>query len=139
MPGFEGNNAEDRCAPLVCLLTMVRNCDLLLNYVRHRMTRIEQVGAPVCLSATVTSSPCVRRRAQARWQIAGRLPPQAEAKLSQSERTYAERYDELLSDLQAAAQRPPSARRAFSRAAHVHANTSDCACAGARRCSTGST
>ena len=99
MPGFEANAAEDRCAPLVCLLTMVRNCDLLLNYVRHRMMRIEQVGDAGSPITSGTSSAHVRAR-QARWQIAGRLPPTAEAKLSQAERTYAERYDELLSDLQ---------------------------------------
>ena len=69
---------EDSVAPLTRALTMMRNRDMLLCYLRTRMDRIES----------------------ARWDMAGPLPADALEVLSAHEREYARKYGELLTEYQ---------------------------------------
>ena len=71
---------EDSVAPVVRMLTMLRNRDMLLCYLKHRMGRIEQ----------------------ARWDVAGKLPDEALEVLSPNEREYDREYAALLSNFQTA-------------------------------------
>ena len=78
LDGVDMRNPEDSAAPIVRMLTMLRNRDMLLCYLRHRLGRIEQ----------------------ARWDVAGKLPDEALDLLSPNEREYDREYAELLSELQ---------------------------------------
>ena len=78
LEGVDMKTPEDSAAPIVRMLTMLRNRDMLLCYLRHRMERIEV----------------------ARWDVAGTLPEAARELLSPHERTYEEEYAALLSDFQ---------------------------------------
>ena len=80
LDGVDMNNREDSAAPIVRMLTMLRNRDMLLCYMRHRLSRIEQ----------------------ARWDVAGSLPEDALELLSPNERQYDHEYAALLSELQTA-------------------------------------
>ena len=71
---------EDSVGPLVYLLTMMRNRDCLLGYLRHRMQRIEDM----------------------RWDVAGSLPDEQLDPLSVHERRYANEFNRLLSVYQTA-------------------------------------
>ena len=71
---------EDSAAPITRMLTMLRNRDMLLCYLRHRMTKIET----------------------ARWDVAGKLPEETLELLSPNEREYDREYADLLSDYQTA-------------------------------------
>lgn len=80
LSGVDLNTPEDSAAPIVRMLTMLRNRDMLLCYLRHRMDRIEQ----------------------ARWDVAGFLPEDALEVLSPNEREYDRQYAALLSEYQSA-------------------------------------
>ena len=80
LDNFNKNSMEDSAAPIVRMLTMLRNRDMLLCYLRHRLDRIEQ----------------------ARWDVAGTLPDEALALLSPHEREYDREYAALLSEFQTA-------------------------------------
>ena len=79
LEGIDMRNPEDSAAPMVRVLTMLRNRDMLLGYLRHRMERIEA----------------------ARWDLAGQLPEEAVEMLSPNERAYELEYAELLGNFQA--------------------------------------
>jgi len=109
LEGFNARDAADSCAPFVCLLTMVRNRDLLLNYVRHRMLRIEQAPPPAARrpprtepsnGLQMTARTHSYRLAQARWEVAGPLPDDSRQLLTPHEQRYETRYNELLSEFQ---------------------------------------
>ena len=78
LDGVDMTQLEDSAAPIVRMLTMLRNRDMLLSYLRHRMNKVEQ----------------------ARWDVAGRLPEESLAMLSPNERQYDRDYADLLSQLQ---------------------------------------
>ena len=78
LEGVDMRNPEDSAAPIVRMLTMLRNRDMLLCYLRHRLGRIEQ----------------------ARWDVAGTLPDEALELLSPNEREYDREYAALLSEFQ---------------------------------------
>lgn len=79
LDGVDMNNPEDTAAPIVRMMAAVRNRDLLLCYLRHRLTKIEQ----------------------ARWDVAGNLPDDSLLSLlSPNEREYDREYAELLSNYQ---------------------------------------
>ena len=80
LEGANMNTPEDSAAPIVRTLTMLRNRDMLLCYLRHRLGRIEQ----------------------ARWDVAGALPDEALELLSPNEREYDREYAALLSEFQTA-------------------------------------
>lgn len=80
LPGFDSRSQEDTAAPFVSLMCMMRNRDLVCAMLRHRMERIEY----------------------ARWDTAGSLPEDELALLSQHEQRYSSRFNELLSEYQAA-------------------------------------
>jgi hypothetical protein len=80
LEGVDLHSPEDSAAPIVRMLTMLRNRDMLLCYLRHRLGRIEQ----------------------ARWDVAGNLPAETLELLSPNEREYDREYAALLSDLQTA-------------------------------------
>ena len=80
LEGANMNTPEDSAAPIVRTLTMLRNRDMLLCYIKHRLTRIEE----------------------ARWQVAGTLPDEALEMLSSNEREYDLEYAALLSEFQTA-------------------------------------
>ena len=80
LDGVNMGQLEDSAAPIVRMLTMLRNRDMLLCYLRHRMTKIED----------------------ARWDVAGKLPEDSLALLSPNEREYDREYADLLSDYQTA-------------------------------------
>ena len=52
LDGVDMRSQEDSAAPIVRMMTCVRNRDMLLCYLRHRLTKIES----------------------ARWDVAGKLP-----------------------------------------------------------------
>jgi hypothetical protein len=79
LEGVDMRTPEDSCAPMVRALTMIRNRDMLVGYVRHRMERIEE----------------------ARWDLAGKLPDEVLGLLSPNERQYDREYEELLAEFQA--------------------------------------
>ena len=72
------SSREDSVAPMTRILTMLRNRDMLLCYLRHRMEKIED----------------------ARWDVAGTLPEEALEVLSPEERRFEREYNELLSTYQ---------------------------------------
>ena len=78
LPGVDLSTAEDTAAPIARMITMLRNRDMLLCYLRHRMDRIEQ----------------------ARWDLAGTLPDESLELLSPHEREYDREYAELLAEYQ---------------------------------------
>lgn len=80
LDGVDMKSPEDSVAPIVRMLTMLRNRDMLLCYLRHRLGRIEQ----------------------ARWDVAGTLPEEALELLSPNEREYDREYAALLSEFQTA-------------------------------------
>ena len=55
LDGIDMHSPEDSAAPIIRMLTMLRNRDMLLCYLRHRLTQIEA----------------------ARWYVAGKLPDEA--------------------------------------------------------------
>ena len=78
LEGVDMNTLEDSAAPIVRMFTMLRNRDMLLCYLRHRLTKIEQ----------------------ARWDLAGAIPEESLAVLSPHERDYEQKYAQLLADFQ---------------------------------------
>ena len=80
LEGVDMTQLEDSAAPIVRMLTMLRNRDMLLCYLRHRMKKIES----------------------ARWDVAGTLPQESLELLSPNEREYDREYANLLSDFQTA-------------------------------------
>ncbi|KAL3920050.1 MAG: hypothetical protein SGPRY_005399, partial [Prymnesium sp.] len=80
LPDADIQSKEGRVAPLVYLLTMMRNRDCLMCYMRTRMQRIEDM----------------------RWDVAGALGPEELQLLSVHERRYANEFNNLLSAYQAA-------------------------------------
>jgi len=76
--GIDMHNPEDSVAPMVRVLTMLRNRDMLLCYLRHRMERIES----------------------ARWDVAGSLPQEVLDILSPNECEYEQEYSALLTEYQ---------------------------------------
>lgn len=78
LSGVDMSSKEDSVAPISRMLTMLRNRDMLLCYLRHRMEKIED----------------------ARWDVAGTLPEEALEALSPAERQYAREYNDLLSAYQ---------------------------------------
>lgn len=78
LPDANMQTPEDSAAPIVRTLTMLRNRDMLLCYLKHRLGRIEQ----------------------ARWAVAGTLPDEALEMLSSNEREYDMEYAALLSEFQ---------------------------------------
>ena len=80
LDGVDMRSPEDSAAPIVRMLTMLRNRDMLLCYVRHRLTQIES----------------------ARWDVAGKLPDEALELLSPHEKEYDREYAALLSEFQTA-------------------------------------
>jgi len=77
--GLDMRDPECSAAPMVRMLTMIRNRDMLMGYLRHRMERIEE----------------------ARWDVAGNLPSEALELLSPNEREYDREYAGLLAEFQA--------------------------------------
>ena len=43
LPGFDSSDLADTMAPMVSMLTLIRNRDCLMCYLRHRMERIENM------------------------------------------------------------------------------------------------
>ena len=78
LEGIDMRDPKDSAAPMVRVLTMLRNRDMLLCYLRHRMERIEE----------------------ARWDVAGKLPAEALELLSPNEREYDREYEALLAEYQ---------------------------------------
>ena len=78
LDGVNMANPEDSAAPIVRMLTVLRNRDMLLCYLRHRIGRVEQ----------------------ARWDVAGKLPDEALELLSPNELEYDREYASLLSEFQ---------------------------------------
>ena len=78
LEGMDMRNPVDSAAPIVRMLTVLRNRDMLLCYLRTRMERIEQ----------------------GRWDVAGTLPDDALELLSPNEREYDREYAKLLSEFQ---------------------------------------
>ena len=78
LQGIDMNTLEDTAAPIVRMITTLRNRDMLLCYLRHRLTKIEE----------------------ARWDLAGSIPEESLAMLSPNEREYEREYAELLTDFQ---------------------------------------
>ena len=78
LEGVDMNTLEDSAAPIVRMFTMLRNRDMLLCYLRHRLTKIEQ----------------------GRWDLAGALPEESLEMLSPHERDYEQKYAQLLADFQ---------------------------------------
>ena len=60
-------------APMVAILTLIRNRDCLCCYMRHRMERIENM----------------------RWDV-GAMPEEQDSNLSEHERSFAREYNTLL-------------------------------------------
>ena len=78
LEGVDMRNPEDSMAPITRMLTMLRNRDMLMCYLRHRMERVEK----------------------ARWDVAGKLPDEALDVLSVNERRFDREYADLLSAYQ---------------------------------------
>ncbi|KAL1524610.1 hypothetical protein AB1Y20_019499 [Prymnesium parvum] len=78
LPGVDLSTKEGSMPPLVYLLTMMRNRDCLVCYVRTRMQRIEDM----------------------RWDAAGSLGAEELELLSVHERRYAQEFNNLLSAYQ---------------------------------------
>ena len=78
LAGVDMSQLEDSAAPIVRMLTMLRNRDMLLCYLRHRMNKIES----------------------ARWDVAGGLPEESLDLLSPNEKEYDREYADLLSEYQ---------------------------------------
>eukprot|EP00908_Phaeocystis_cordata_P021287 Transcript_3634.p1 GENE.Transcript_3634~~Transcript_3634.p1 ORF type:complete len:171 (+),score=45.59 Transcript_3634:310-822(+) len=79
LPGFDPTDGADTMAPMVAILTLIRNRDCLTCYLRHRMERLENM----------------------RWDV-GDMPEDQRANLSEHERTFADEYNKLLSTYQIA-------------------------------------
>ena len=78
LQGIDMRSREDSVAPISRMLTMLRNRDMLLCYLRHRMERVEK----------------------ARWDVAGKLPDEALDVLSVNEQRFDREYADLLSAYQ---------------------------------------
>ena len=78
LEGVDMQDPRDSAAPMVRVLMMLRNRDMLLTYLRQRMERVEE----------------------ARWDVAGQLPEEALEVLSPNERVYVREYEELLAEYQ---------------------------------------
>lgn len=74
LEGYDPRDPADNCAAIVSLLTMVRNRDFVLAYLRFRMERIEEM----------------------RWDVAVAIPDEEQQVLSPSEKRFNEEYNELL-------------------------------------------
>ena len=83
LPGFDPTDGADTMAPMVAILTLIRNRDCLTCYLRHRMERLENM----------------------RWDV-GDMPEDQRANLSEHERTFADEYNKLLSARRAGRPRP---------------------------------
>jgi len=77
LPGFDSSDQADTMAPMVSILTLIRNRDCLMCYLRHRMERIENM----------------------RWDV-GDMPKDQIANMSEHERLFTQEYNTLLSNYQ---------------------------------------
>jgi hypothetical protein len=80
IPGMDMRSLEHSSGPLVYLLNMMRNLDLLQCYLRHRMEKIEDM----------------------RWDVASSLPDDNLELLSVHERRYEKEFNDLLCSYQMA-------------------------------------
>ena len=74
LPGFDPHEQADTMAPMVSILTLIRNRDCLMCYLRHRMERIENM----------------------RWDV-GDMPEDQTANMSAHEQLFTQEYNTLLS------------------------------------------
>ena len=79
VPSFDSQDPRDTCAPMVLLLAMIRNRDLLVSYLRYRTQQIEQ----------------------RRWDTTGSVIGDPRNILSEHEKTYEFEYNKLLAQYQA--------------------------------------
>ena len=102
VPSFDSQDPRDTCAPMVLLLAMIRNRDLLVSYLRcaaaaaaqfcHR--RASQFHWHACRYRT-------QQIEQRRWDTTGSVIGDPRNILSEHEKTYEFEYNKLLAQYQA--------------------------------------
>ena len=105
VPSFDSQDPRDTCAPMVLLLAMIRNRDLLVSYLRcaaaaQLLPRNSVIDAPHKLHSHARRYR-TQQIEQRRWDTTGSVIGDPRNILSEHEKTYEFEYNKLLAQYQA--------------------------------------